>query len=261
MTTPVDVSRPLDVRLDYTIGPLERVQEHLVDPRHHGSTFSDGSTVITSVGQGADERAFLVLAVDENTQSKHRFGVEAVTKDGAIMQHSSWSGGGRPGRPEIITFGFGVPIREVAKFRIGTRPLKSVVWKNVAVSVKNNDVVDHVATSEKDSVGTLAEQWLAGIDAGDYTRSWKEAAEFFRKSITSDAWGEALTKFRKPLGAVKSRKIRDMKEANTLPGAPDGKYWIMQFDSSFAKKAEAVETVTFMLEKDDTWKVAGYLIR
>jgi hypothetical protein len=52
-----------------------------------------------------------------------------------------------------------------------------------------------------------------------------------------------------------------MKMENTLPGAPDGKYWTIQFDTSFAAKAEAVETVTFMLEKDGSWRAAGYFIR
>ena len=260
-TTPVDISKPLNVRLNYTMGPLEHIQEHIVEPNASGSFFSDGNTRVASVGQTAGGRAFLALAVDEATQSKHRFGVEAVTKDGAIIKEVSWWGGGGPGRPDIITFEFGVPISEVAKFRIGTRPLRSFVWKNVAVSAKNADVIGDGSTAQKAPVGALAEAWLAGVDAGDYARSWNEAAEFFQKSITAEAWGEDLTKFRKSLGAVKTRKIREMKEAKTLPGAPDGKYWIMQFDTSFAAKAEAVETVTFMLEKDGAWKVTGYFIR
>lgn len=111
------------------------------------------------------------------------------------------------------------------------------------------------------AVAESTEAWLAKIDAGEYDQSWKDAAEFFQKAITAEAWGGALTTFRKPLGAVKSRKVREMKEANALPGVPDGKYWIMQFDTSFAAKAEAVETVTFMLEKDGAWKAAGYFIR
>ncbi|MCU0752369.1 MAG: DUF4019 domain-containing protein, partial [Akkermansiaceae bacterium] len=107
----------------------------------------------------------------------------------------------------------------------------------------------------------FAEQWLAKTDAGEYDASWQAAADFFQKSITAEVWSGALTKFRKPLGAVKSRKIRDINEATSLAGAPDGKYWVMQFDTSFAEKAEAVETVTFMLEKDGAWKAAGYFIR
>jgi hypothetical protein len=111
------------------------------------------------------------------------------------------------------------------------------------------------------AVVSTVETWLAGIDAGDYPRSWNEAAEFFRNAITSAAWSTALTKFRKPLGELKSRKMRDMQETDALPGAPDGKYVIIQFDSSFAAKAEAVETVTFTLEKDGSWRAAGYFIR
>jgi serine/threonine protein kinase len=118
-----------------------------------------------------------------------------------------------------------------------------------------------MTAKEQPDASVEALRWLAGIDAGDYALSWKEAAEFFQKAITAEAWGEALTKFRKPLGAVKSRKIRDMKATDALPGAPDGKYIIMQFDTSFAAKAEAVETVTFMKVEDGTWKAAGYFIR
>ncbi len=116
-------------------------------------------------------------------------------------------------------------------------------------------------SSEDKKIAAIAETWLAVIDAGDYDRSWKEAAEYFQKAVTTEAWGEALTKFRKPLGAVKSRKVRDMKVANTLPGAPDGKYRIIEFDTSFAAKAEAIETVTFVLEMDGVWRAAGYFIR
>jgi hypothetical protein len=46
-----------------------------------------------------------------------------------------------------------------------------------------------------------------------------------------------------------------------LPGAPDGQYVVMQFETSFANKKSAIETVTFMLEKDGQWKSAGYFIK
>lgn len=115
--------------------------------------------------------------------------------------------------------------------------------------------------SQDAKVAEMAEAWLSGIDAGRYETSWNEAAEFFQNSITVETWAEAVTKFREPLGELKSRKFKDSQNADALPGAPDGKYVIMQFDTSFAAKARAVETVTFMLEKDGSWKAAGYLIR
>ncbi|HSP42442.1 MAG TPA: DUF4019 domain-containing protein, partial [Luteolibacter sp.] len=90
--------------------------------------------------------------------------------------------------------------------------------------------------------------------------SWNDAAEFFRKSITAEAWSDAMTKARKPLGAVKSRKLVKAEKADTLPGAPDGEYIVMRFETSFEAKEKAAEIVTFMKQADGTWKAAGYFI-
>jgi hypothetical protein len=46
-----------------------------------------------------------------------------------------------------------------------------------------------------------------------------------------------------------------------LPGAPDGRYVLIEFASSFASKKEAVETATVMLETNGEWRVSGYFIR
>ena len=81
------------------------------------------------------------------------------------------------------------------------------------------------------------------------------------KAITEAGWSDALTKVRKPLGEMKSRKLLDAKSAKSLPGAPNGEYFVIQFDTTFAAKEQAVETVTFMLELDGSWRVVGYFIR
>ena len=49
--------------------------------------------------------------------------------------------------------------------------------------------------------------------------------------------------------------------AKTLPGAPDGQYVVIQFNTSFKKKKSAVETITPMLDKDKKWRVSGYFIK
>jgi hypothetical protein len=67
--------------------------------------------------------------------------------------------------------------------------------------------------------------------------------------------------FRKPLGNLISRKVKSTQFRKEMPGAPDGEYVGMQFTTSFAGKKTAIETVTFMLEKDDHWKAAGYFIK
>jgi hypothetical protein len=45
-----------------------------------------------------------------------------------------------------------------------------------------------------------------------------------------------------------------------LPGAPDGEYVVIQYETSFEKKAFAIETVTPSFEKDGIWRVSGYYI-
>ena len=106
-----------------------------------------------------------------------------------------------------------------------------------------------------------AQAWLAQIDSGNYIKSWKEASEYFRGAVTEKGWVDALNGTRKPLGQLISRKLNKTQNAQSLPGAPDGNYVVMQFDTSFSNKKSAVETVTFMREKDGRWKAAGYYIK
>jgi hypothetical protein len=47
--------------------------------------------------------------------------------------------------------------------------------------------------------------------------------------------------------------------ALSLPGAPDGEYVVIQYETQFEHHTPA-ETVTPMLDKDGAWKVSGYFI-
>lgn len=91
--------------------------------------------------------------------------------------------------------------------------------------------------------------------------SWKESAELFRNAVKPEQWGQAMQAARKPLGKLVSRKVRTKVSRTTLPGAPDGEYVVIQFETSFAVKKAAIETVTPMLDKDGTWRVSGYYIK
>ncbi|MGA7319684.1 MAG: DUF4019 domain-containing protein, partial [Candidatus Sulfotelmatobacter sp.] len=66
---------------------------------------------------------------------------------------------------------------------------------------------------------------------------------------------------RDPLGKMLSRKLKSATYTTTLPGAPDGEYVVIQYESGFEHKQSAVETVTPMLDKDGKWKVSGYYIK
>jgi Protein of unknown function (DUF4019) len=118
-----------------------------------------------------------------------------------------------------------------------------------------------VETDAVKAAAASADKWLALVDDGKYAQSWREAAVYFRAAVTETNWVTSLNGVRKPLGKVGSRKAGTTLEANSLPGAPDGKYVALQFDTSFENKKSAVETVTCVLEKGGKWKVAGYFIK
>ena len=57
------------------------------------------------------------------------------------------------------------------------------------------------------------------------------------------------------------RSVKSKQYATSLPGAPDGEYVVIQYETSFEKKKSAIETVTPMLDKDGKWRVSGYYIK
>ena len=106
-----------------------------------------------------------------------------------------------------------------------------------------------------------ARKWLAEIDNGQYAQSWQDASVYFQNAVSEEKWESSMNAFRKPLGDLESRNLQSAQYARQLPGAPDAQYVVMQFEASFANKKSAIETVTFMLEKDGQWKSSGYFIK
>jgi hypothetical protein len=106
-----------------------------------------------------------------------------------------------------------------------------------------------------------ANAWLQLLDSGQYAKSWEEAAEYFRNAVPQNNWQRSTGVFRKPLGKLVTRKLKLTRYTTSAPGAPDGEYVIIQYNTSFENKKSAVETVTPMLDKDGKWRVSGYFIK
>jgi hypothetical protein len=106
-----------------------------------------------------------------------------------------------------------------------------------------------------------AEQWLTLTDSADYAASWEQAAGLFQAAVSKEDWAKAIQAARTPLGAVKSRKLKSAQFTKSLPGAPDGEYVVVQFETQFENKASALETVTPLKDKDGSWRVSGYYIK
>jgi beta-lactamase regulating signal transducer with metallopeptidase domain len=104
-------------------------------------------------------------------------------------------------------------------------------------------------------------EWLALVDAGQYGPSWDAASGDFRKAVSRSDWERAIRSARAPLGAVVSRATQSATAHESLPGAPKGRYVLVQTHTSFAHKASATETCTLQLDADGRWRIAGYFIK
>lgn len=111
-----------------------------------------------------------------------------------------------------------------------------------------------------DAATAAAERWLELLDNGKTAETWTAGAAALRAAVPQEQWVAALRSVRQPLGAVKWRKLEAATHTRSLPGAPDGDYVVLQYQTGFAART-ATETVTPMREADGSWKVAGYFIK
>ena len=118
------------------------------------------------------------------------------------------------------------------------------------------------AEPEKENAAVAAaEKWVVLVDEGKYAESWEAAAEYFRNAVKQEQWEQAAQAVRQPLGKLVSRKVKSTTCKTALPGAPDGAYVVIEFETVFENKKRAVETVTPMMDKDAQWRVSGYFIQ
>jgi Protein of unknown function (DUF4019) len=97
-----------------------------------------------------------------------------------------------------------------------------------------------------------ARQWLVLVDDKNYAQSWSEAGKAFQNRQKTDAWAADAGARRTPLGAVASRDLKsiDLSRNNTA---------VIRYDTVFAHKAAAVETVTLAYENGG-WSVTDYSV-
>ena len=114
--------------------------------------------------------------------------------------------------------------------------------------------------AERDEALGAAHEWLALLDGGDYPACWSTAATLMRGAVTTEQLVQSLRAALTPMGELRARSISKAEYHETLPGAPDGRYWVICFTANYANKKEAGETVTAMWD-EAVWKVSGYYIR
>ena len=139
--------------------------------------------------------------------------------------------------------------------------IRRILYLVIVGSILSGGTAIAIDPEKETAAVSAAENWLATVDAGKYAASWKEAAEFLKNSVKREQLELSMKATRQPLGKLISRKMRTKSYKTSLPGAPDGEYVVIQFETSFENKKTATETVTPMLDKDGKWQVSGYYIK
>lgn len=107
---------------------------------------------------------------------------------------------------------------------------------------------------------SAAQSWLAVVDAGQFEKSWEEAAPIFKSNVSEDAWKKLLELHRGPLGKLANRELRSKTFYTALPGAPEGNYWVLDYVSTFGDGKKLYERVTPMKVGEKDWKISGYFL-
>ena len=138
---------------------------------------------------------------------------------------------------------------------------KSLLVITVILAGLTYGAIVHAQDEAEKQAQDAAKKWLATIDAGDFATGWEQAAGLMKSVVTKEQLSQQLGAVRSPLGNVVSRKLKSAQFMRRLPGAPDGQYVVLQYETSFTNKSLAIETVTPAKEEDGIWRVSGYYIK
>jgi len=106
-----------------------------------------------------------------------------------------------------------------------------------------------------------AKAWLAQLHDHEYDETWAAGGELLKAAVSQEEWSKKWSVTLGPLGKVASSAVRSAEYSTTMPGAPDGEYVVVEFDTSFESKQTALETLALRKESDGLWRVSGYFIK
>ncbi len=106
---------------------------------------------------------------------------------------------------------------------------------------------------------TAALQVLSLIDQGKSGEIWDGLSPVIKPLVSRDSFTQHILLDQSNLGAASKRSVVSAyrSDANGQSKTPKGTYYSIVFASNFAK-GHGQELVSFRLDNDQTWRVAGY---
>lgn len=187
---------------------------------------------------------------------KHRLDITLNKVGGARMSQAT---SGEPGSARLAIIVDGrVTSAPVVMNQLGTRfQISGLRSRELAL-----ELLRSFPSWKREIQADDAYLWLMLIDEEEFGKSYDSASALFRNALTREQWTAMLDQLRKPMGeGIPPRKIKQVDEVRSLPGVPDGEYRVIQFETQFPNKRDAIETVTLTREQDGVWRASGYFIR
>src|SRR5665213_556235 len=130
----------------------------------------------------------------------------------------------------------------------------------IVASVCSVSAVGYNAYDPKAAVVESMQAWLKEIDGGRYEQSWDDSSTYFRRNVSSALWLQGMNRDRASYGKCNYRHLVSVQfiKNPALGFKYNGVLANAQFESSYANMKYTVDTVTFILEADGTWKALGY---
>jgi hypothetical protein len=148
----------------------------------------------------------------------------------------------------------GTPVTLLLKPVLASKPTAEPPAKST-----NDDQGRHVE-AEKQALAA-AQPWLDLVDRGEYSKSYDEAAAYFKDGAERHTFIKLQRNTRESLGKLVSRELQSQDYSVGLPNAPAARCVTIKYDSSFARRKSVEENVVVMLDKNNKWRVAGYWIK
>jgi Protein of unknown function (DUF4019) len=119
--------------------------------------------------------------------------------------------------------------------------------------------VDTTAAVQAARVAAAA--WLELVDNGKLADSWDEAATSFQQVVTEADWETSVRKARTPFEPFGTRREIMARYTTEVPGAPPGRYVLIQYQTSVAGDRAVIETIVPVWDGERGWRVSGYFVR
>lgn len=103
--------------------------------------------------------------------------------------------------------------------------------------------------------------WLDLLDSGQYATSWDQAAPQLQRAVPRTVWEARVREQRAPLGPVVARRLKWANYTETLPEQLAGQSVVLEYETRFANRVSAAETVTPVKDSNGIWRVGAYRIR